>query len=144
VTQTRPLRLFLDANVLISAAWKDGSKVIQLWELANVQLLTSPYVLIECRRNLPGRDQQVRLERLLEKIEICQAHQGIVLSENTPLPDKDLPVLAAAIFAHADFLVTGDKRHFGQWYGTALLSVRIEPPGTVLELLQGKNQHQSY
>ncbi|HXP11513.1 MAG TPA: PIN domain-containing protein [Acidobacteriaceae bacterium] len=144
MTQARPVRLFLDTNVLISAAWKDGSKVIQLWELANVQLLTSPYVLIECRRNLPGRDQQLRLERLLEKIEIFHAHQGIVLPENTLLPDKDLPVLAAAVFARADFLVTGDKRHFGQWYGAAFLGVRIDPPGTVLELLQDENQHQSH
>ena len=44
------------------------------------------------------------------------------------LPDKDLPILAAAIAARASALVTGDRRDFGHLYGTTIEGVEVLTP----------------
>ena len=41
------------------------------------------------------------------------------------LPDKDTPVLAGAAGAECTHLWTSDQRHFGRYYGTDLLGVRV-------------------
>ena len=45
-------RVFLDANVLYSAGYKDTSALRKLWELTEVDLLTSYYAVDEAHRNL--------------------------------------------------------------------------------------------
>jgi hypothetical protein len=45
-------RVFLDANVLYSAAYLKLSGLIRLWNLDEVQLLRSAYAIEEARRNL--------------------------------------------------------------------------------------------
>ena len=56
----RILSLFLDANVLISAAWKEGTEISHVWSFEGIQLLTSSYVMGEVQRNLPAIDQVTR------------------------------------------------------------------------------------
>jgi predicted nucleic acid-binding protein len=46
--------------------------------------------------------------------------------------EKDLPVLAAAVSAHADFLLTGDKNHFGHLYEARINATTVLAPGTFL------------
>lgn len=41
------------------------------------------------------------------------------------LPDKDAPILAAAVAAQADILVTGDRTHFGHLYGKVIGGLRV-------------------
>jgi bifunctional DNA-binding transcriptional regulator/antitoxin component of YhaV-PrlF toxin-antitoxin module len=41
------------------------------------------------------------------------------------LPEKDQPVLVAAISAKADYLLTGDIEHFGKYFGQRIMDVRI-------------------
>lgn len=41
------------------------------------------------------------------------------------LPAKDTPILAAAIAARVDILVTGDRRHFGALFGQEIEQVRV-------------------
>jgi predicted nucleic acid-binding protein len=125
----RRARLFLDANVLVSAAWKADSKVARLWSLPDIELITSGYVVAECRRNLPGEEQQGRLDHFLRSVRILDVPGTPVLENPPALPAKDQPVLAAAVLARADYLVTGDRQHFGGWYGGSVLGVRVEPPG---------------
>lgn len=132
----RRIRLFLDANVLISAAWKDGSKVTRLWRIANVELVTSDYVLTECRRNLRFREQQDRLSRLLLTVRILEFSGAPALEPSPLLPEKDQHVLAAAILTRADFLVTGDRKHFGALFGATVFGLRIEPPARFPEVLE--------
>ena len=141
---SRPIRLFLDANLLISAAWKDGSKVIRIWRIPGVQLLTSEYVLGECGRNLPLPHQQQRLAELLLSVRVIQIPDDAALPRPPLLPQKDQPVLTGAVFARADFLFTGDIRHFGQWYGSTLLGIRIEPPGSFPQILDSGSSHPGY
>ena len=52
---------------------------------------------------------------------------------DTILVEKDRPILSAALSAHANFLLTGDKNHFGHLYGTSVKETLILPPGTFLE-----------
>jgi predicted nucleic acid-binding protein len=128
-------RLFLDANVLISAAWKDSSKVIRIWRIPGVELVTSNYVVAECERNLPREEQRNRLVQLLLPIRILTFQRTPVLENSPDLPEKDQHVFAAAVLARADFLVTGDRKHFGGWFGTTVLGLRIEPPGRFPQVL---------
>jgi hypothetical protein len=45
-------RVFLDANVLFSAAYKDAAPLAALWQIPGCRLLTSAYAVEEARRNL--------------------------------------------------------------------------------------------
>jgi predicted nucleic acid-binding protein len=44
------------------------------------------------------------------------------------LPEKDLPILQAAIEAHANYLLTGDVRHFGPYFDRQVGGVKILRP----------------
>jgi predicted nucleic acid-binding protein len=41
------------------------------------------------------------------------------------LPEKDRPVLLAAISAKANYLITGDMLHFGKYFGQTIHGVKI-------------------
>ena len=53
------------------------------------------------------------------------------------LPDKDQPVLAAAIRLRCDVLVTGDRTQFGAGYGRTFDGVTIHSPRLLAEALFG-------
>lgn len=134
---SRRARLFLDANVLVSAAWKDASKVRRLWQIPGVELVTSNFVLEECHRNLPFPEQHRRLAQLLRTVRVFVFRSAPSLEASPPLPEKDKHVFAAAVLARATFLVTGDRSHFGAWYGTSVLAIRVEPPASFPSVLKG-------
>lgn len=121
--------LFLDANVLFSAAYREDSGLRQLWELSKVKLVTSAYAVEEAFRNLEAIDQRKSLEKLLEKVLILRAAPtNRALPPEIELPDKDRPILFAAIDSKATHLVTGDFKHFGKYYGKTVEGVLIVPP----------------
>jgi predicted nucleic acid-binding protein len=135
-TPSRRFRLFLDANILISAAWKEDSKVARLWNISNVELVTSNYVVVECTRNLPSPEQQRRFDRFLQYVRVFEFEKVPALEDPPELPPKDAHVLAAAVLARADFLVTGDRRHFGEWFGSTIAGLRVEQPSKFPEVLE--------
>jgi len=49
----------------------------------------------------------------------------IVIVQAHSLPDKDIPILAAAISQRVDLLVTGDRRDSGHLYGSSPGGVEI-------------------
>jgi hypothetical protein len=65
-------QLFLDANILFSAAYKPGSPLRQLWQLADVELITSVQGVLEAHKNLAkARPAQLGdLVRLLQSVRI--------------------------------------------------------------------------
>ena len=119
-------RLFLDANVLFSAAYRRDAGISLLWRFGDVELITSPYAAEEARINLIEKDQRERLETLLEPVQIVTAVSG--LPAGTILPEKDRPILQAAIQARATHLLTGDKRHFGMYFGRRCGGVLVLAP----------------
>jgi len=128
--------LFLDANVLISAAWKEGAEIALIWQMDGVQLVTSNHVMGEVQRNLHQVSQIERLRGLMRSVRIVPLDELPEIPEASLLPEKDRPVLAGAIQAQADQLVSGDKRHFGPLYGKTILGVRITAPTELLAVLR--------
>lgn len=119
-------RIFLDANILFSAAY-GLSGLDRLWDLrgkGKCVLIASDYVIEEARRNLSDQSRIDRFESHLAGMEIThEADPGIKCTVD--LPDKDIPVLMAAVSAKADYLLTGDVRHFGKYFGQVIMGVRI-------------------
>jgi predicted nucleic acid-binding protein len=112
-------RLFLDANVLFTAAHNPQGKAAFLFEgptSARWSLLSSTHAIEEARRNLMAKYPRVvaRLEDLLRQVVV--APQG-PLSAEVPivLPEKDRLIFVAARSAHASHLLTGDRKHFGAY-----------------------------
>jgi len=121
-------RLFLDANVLFSTAFKADARVSRLWALNDVVLCSSRYALEEARINLDGEAERARLRRLSESIQLFDAPQG-GHPRGVTLPEKDVPILLAAIQARASHLLTGDIRHFGSYLGRKIAGIAILLPG---------------
>jgi predicted nucleic acid-binding protein len=124
-------RLFLDANVLFSAAYKADAGLLQLWKLKNAVLCSSRYALEEATANLTHADQRIRLTKLSQPIHLFEAGQT-KLSPAIALPEKDAPILLAAIEARSSHLLTGDIRHFEPYFGKQIEGVTIMLPGVYL------------
>jgi predicted nucleic acid-binding protein len=129
-------RVFLDANVLFSAAYKPASPLRQLWRLADVELVTSVQAAEEAYNKLI----QVRPTQLADLVQLLQSVTilpdppiGSILPAGVQLPDKDKPILLAAIDAQATHLLTGDVKHFGPYYGQTIAGVLILPPAAYLQ-----------
>ena len=122
-------RLFLDANVLFSAAYRADAGVQRLWALPYATLVTSEYAVSEARRNLATPEQLSRLDRLLEPIEVGPARTlDPTLRRGIELREKDWPILGGAVAAGATHLITGDLRDFGPFLGQVVLGVLILTP----------------
>ncbi len=131
-------RIFLDANVLFSAAYLELSGLARLWTLEDVELLTSAYAVEETRRNLAiDRTEALpRLERLTAAVSLVDAPQSLKLPANIRLDQKDQPILLAAIHGKADYLLTGDARHFAHLYGKRIKGVLVLRPAQYFERRQ--------
>ena len=130
------ITLFLDANVLISAAWKENSEIALIWQMEGVKLVTSNFVMGEVQRNLHHVSQIERLRGLMRSVQIIYFETLPDLPESVGLPEKDRPVLAGAVQSQADHLVSGDKKHFGPLYGKKVHGVRITAPSELLAVLR--------
>ena len=109
-------RLFLDANVLFTAAHNLSGKAALVLELAaqgHWQVSTSTYAAEEARRNIARKFPECleRLKQLLAAIEIVASGRGTACP--LPLRDKDRPIFEAALRDSATHLLTGDIRDFG-------------------------------
>ena len=120
------LTVFLDANILFSAAYKPDSRLLILWSLPEITLVTSAYAVEESRRNLPDQSRKATLDRLVKDLRVLLASRADTrLPTSVHLPEKDLPILTAAIQTKADVLLTGDVTHFGHLFGKRIKGVRI-------------------
>ncbi len=125
-------RVFLDANVLFSAAYREASGLRRLWQLPETRPITSVLALEEAMTNLPMAEQRQRLKRLLRDISIVPETLATRLPSGVTLPEKDRPILLAAISARATHLVTGDTTHFGPLFGRRIRGVLILAPARYL------------
>jgi uncharacterized protein len=126
-------RLFLDANVLFSAAYQSTSRLLRLWNLRDVVLCTSRYALEEARINLGDENQRQRLVALAVTLDFAEATKS-ELPRGVSLPDKDVPILLAAMEARANYLLTGDLRHFGPYFGKKIGSMVVISPSEYFKI----------
>lgn len=128
------MRIFLDANVLFSAAKSAGAIRQLLHDLheARHALVADEYVATEAHRNITAKadgDAVAYLQALLKAIEVHPVqHAAGAQNAVAWLPEKDRPVLMAAMALKCDALVTGDRTHFGQGYGKTFEGVVIYSP----------------
>jgi predicted nucleic acid-binding protein len=126
-------RLFLDANVLFSAAYRPNVGLLRLWRLPNVVLCTSHYALEEARINLTEDSQRHRLVRLSASLNFFDAASR-EQTRGINLPEKDIPIFLAAVEARSTHLITGDLRHFGPYFGKKLLGILVLSPAEYFRL----------
>jgi len=134
------MRIFLDANILFSAARSPGAvRRFLVWLTGqNHRLVADAYVVSEARRNLeikfPGA--LADLDSILKQIEIAETVPGEPEAGfAAELPEKDRPVLAAARDLGCAIVLTGDRRHFGSFFGGELEGIAIHSPASLLEFL---------
>ena len=134
------MRIFLDANILFSAA-KSRAAVRELLERvldAGHECCADGFVTEEARRNLAAKAPQgvPVLVALLARMHVADVHPSPATFQTAPpLPEKDRPVLAGAIRYRCDVLLTGDRTHFGALYGKAVQGVTIHSPRSLAEIL---------
>lgn len=135
------MRIFLDANILFSAAKSAGAVrrfLIQL-KTSGHTLVADGYVAGEARRNIETKFPKAvgDLEDLLAGWEIY-SETCVPLAEEilTDLPEKNRPVLAAAIQHRCDVLLTGDKTHFGSLYGRCIKGVTVHSPAILAKTIE--------
>jgi len=135
------MRVFLDANILFSAAKSDGAvrALLRLLLEQSHECWADAFVVAEARRNLEakGRQAVTALDTLLADLSVAgagsPADSAIPPATMAWLPEKDRPVLAAAIALGCEVLVTGDRTHFGSGYGRAFGGVTIHSPRSLAE-----------
>jgi len=91
--------VFLDSNVLFSAAYRRDAGLRGLWSLPRARLITSAYAAEEARRSLSDPGQRRELEELLCSVEVVSTAAPTYhpLFSTLQLADKDRPVLLAAV-----------------------------------------------
>jgi putative PIN family toxin of toxin-antitoxin system len=107
------MRVLLDTNVIVSAVTTRGlcADVFRT-VLAEHELITSPALLQEVRRVLTAKFAvpERLVAQYLELIQQAATNVEPATIPDVPLKDQDdLAILAAALAAHAQVLVTGDR-----------------------------------
>ena len=136
------MRVFLDANILFSAAKSDGAvrALLRRLETRGHECCADGYVVAEARRNLEAKGPEALavFEALLGHVQVAQPtpHASVTAAHRELadwLPEKDRPVLLAAIRLRCDALVTGDSTHFGAGDGRSFAGVMIHSPRSLAE-----------
>lgn len=136
------MKLFFDANVIFSAAHREEGRAQALVALARAgrcELFSSTHAVEEARRNLELKSTafEDRLAATLARTTVVPEAPAALTewAKEQGLPVKDAPILAAAVHAGTDLLVTGDTRDFGRLYGRALRGVQVVAPVQVLDIV---------
>jgi len=142
------MRVFLDANILFSAAKSPGAirRLVEEIQACGHECVADEYVIAEARRNLEQKfpSTLTDFESHLRGISRFASPPSLSTpSLDLLLPQKDRPVLAPAIQHQCDTLITGDKTHFGRLYGQTIAGVCIHSPQSLAEVLLGATDGQS-
>lgn len=110
------MRMFLDANVLFTAAHNPDGKAAFIISLSGTdtwEICTSSFAVEEAVRNLsakyPGSEE--RLQTLLDAMTVVGEQPDAPCPAS--LADRDRPIFRAAVACNATHLLTGDIVHFG-------------------------------
>jgi uncharacterized protein len=126
-----PLRLILDTNIVVSAALKPESlqrTTLTLALTSPARLYVSSAILAEYRDVLSRPELKIRRGARLQLLQLIR-NRGHLVNPSRPLevcpdPDDDR-FLDAADRAGADYLITGNQRHFPAfWKKTKIITSR--------------------
>ena len=112
MNSSRKFKVVIDTNVFISGIFFGGNplKVLRLWQRRKIELVISPELEAEIIRKLKAFDAS---EELLTNWKgIIEENSIRILPKVNPKlsrDPKDNFLLAAALAAKADYLITGDK-----------------------------------
>jgi uncharacterized protein len=134
VPEFNPLTIYLDSNVLFSASYSARSRFLRFWKMVNVTPVTALYAVVEVRRHIVLSEQQARFDELIFRTGLVSDPDSRFLPQSIRLVEKDRPILAAAIAASVDYLITGDKNHFSHLYFQQVSRVCLMSPGDFLDL----------
>ena len=130
------MRIFLDANILFSAADPQSNTFENLTKLLRSchEPITSSYAWAEVRRNLERKRPHLLngLDALRGAVTIVDA---FVMPVGVECAEKDVPIFAGAIGARCTHLWTGDKAHFGKFYGKNICGVTVVSGIQLVKLL---------
>lgn len=136
-------KLFLDANVIFSAAYSDtggSSYIFQLAKKGRLILYSSRLAIKEAERNLRKKadiERVLNLYGLLNEISIKLIDINRTKAKekfSDLVGEKDSPILASAIASKADFFLTLDKKHFlNEKVLKANLPIKIVNPSQFIE-----------
>lgn len=139
-------RVFLDSSALISGVISPlgGAQAIQtLADAGHLEIVISRQVQVECERNL--RDKSPRSLAVYQDV-LRAIHLEIlpdppieqVVAMQTVIDPKDAAVLAAAMIAAPDYLVSLERKHFLQPEVAQRAGLRIGTPGDFLAWLRAR------
>jgi uncharacterized protein len=122
------MRVFLDANVLFTAAHNPGGKaafVIELGLAGYLLVFTNDAAREEAERNLAAKypDSLPLLEELLGRITSVPADLSAPFPDG--LPANDAVIFQAATTCRATHFLTGDLHHFGPFMNRPELTFYI-------------------
>jgi len=125
--------------VLFTAAHNPSGKaalIIDLGAQGHWEAVTCSYATEEAQRNISIKfpDYLKRFEALLAKVTKVPSRSG--RNCPVPLPEKDRPILEAAIYCRATHLLTGDIKDFGPFMNNPSLTGGVVIQ-TVSEFLDG-------
>lgn len=132
------MTIFLDANILFSASFRTSNLRAFVDVLETVaSLVTSQHAAEEARRNVARKkaDNTPALESLLVNLEVSPVAPFAL---DVEIAEKDIPILCGAILLNADYLLTGDKKDFGAFYGRKIKGVKIVSPAILAAELTAK------
>lgn len=137
------MRVFLDANVLFTAAHNPQGKAALLFELEAAgtwSLYSSHYAMEVAYRNLE-RKYPALINRLLTlKEQLRLVNHRADLPTLAGLAQKDQLIFQGAIACRASHLLTGDKKDFGPFMNRQEETHAIHIQ-TVADFLQGGSRH---
>ena len=122
------MRVFLDANILFSAAGTESKTANTLAKLIKNghEAVTNSYAWDEAADNLTKKRPHTlgTLEKLRGLVKIIDDTKPYLTFD---CEEKDRQILAGAIGTGCSHLWTGDKKHFGMFYGRRIHGVLVVP-----------------
>ncbi len=139
---TRRIKIFIDSSVLIAGVASvtgASATVLDLCEAKSIQMVISRQILVEADRNfsakLPALLTQFRqFIRNLAPLMVEDPPDVAVARAAALIAEKDAAILAAAMEAKVDYLITLDKKHFLKPKVKECISLTICSPAEFLRM----------
>ncbi|MBI5410657.1 MAG: PIN domain-containing protein [Nitrospirae bacterium] len=134
-------RVFLDTSALIAGIVSPtgaAREVLRLAEARLIHLVVSRQALTEADRNLAAKlpvllPEYSALLRAFDPLVVEDPDRAAVREATKVIHHKDAPILAAALAAHVDYLVSWNTRHFQTSAVRRFVPFPIVTPGEFLQ-----------